>query len=261
MQKEDPKGGVYKILNKVNGRVYIGSSKRIDKRIKRHQHELKTGTHHNKFLQNDFNKLEKEMMSFEFSVIEYEDDYENRIKLEYKYIELFSKEKDRCYNHDKKPKALKDGECFKNSIEETKKKISESLKKVYKNPESAKRKSEASKAAWMNKESREKRILAIKTAHSKEETKEKMANIVRDQWADDEKRKSLIEARIKSGRIKPFKVIKDGEIIEIINLSQWCRENGMCEDSLFRLREGKTKKHKGMTLYIDPEVNKNVESK
>jgi hypothetical protein len=35
----------------------------------------------------------------------------------------------------------------------------------------------------------------------------------------------------------------------------------MCEDSLFRLREGKTKKHKGMRLYIDPEVDKAIESK
>ena len=252
MEKEDPKGGIYKILNKINGRVYIGSSKKLEKRLNRHKYELKKGVHHNKFLQNDFNKLGKDFSNIEFSIIEYEDDYDKRLELEYEHITFFSREKNMCYNHDKNPKALKDGECFGNSIEKTKKKISDSLKKAYSNPESAKRKSEASKAAWQNKESRERRILAIKTAHSTEKTKEKMANVVREQWADDEKRKGFIEARIKSGRIKPFKVIKNGEIVEIVNLSEWCRENGMCEDSLFRLREGRTKKHKGLTLYIEP---------
>jgi group I intron endonuclease len=261
MEKRKQKAGIYQILNKINGRVYIGSSKNLEKRLAQHRYELKKGIHHNKFLQNDFNKLGKDFSNVEFSVIENEENFEKRLELEYKYISLSSKEKDSCYNHDKTPKALKDGECFKASMDMTKKKISESVRNAYRNPESIKRKSEASKLAWQNKESRERRILAIKNAHSTEEAKLKNSEKHKRLWQNEDFRQKHTKRLIDSGRIKPFQVIKDGEVIEIINLSEWCRENGMCEDSLFRLREGKTKKHKGMRLYIDPEVDKAIESK
>ncbi len=46
--------GVYMIKNKRNGKVYIGSSENIEKRIYEHRLNLENGKHHNKDLQNDY---------------------------------------------------------------------------------------------------------------------------------------------------------------------------------------------------------------
>lgn len=50
------KCGIYKILNTINGKFYIGSSKNIYYRIRRHYSELKRNIHPNYHLQNSFNK-------------------------------------------------------------------------------------------------------------------------------------------------------------------------------------------------------------
>lgn len=60
--------GVYKILNRKNGKFYIGSSIDVEKRFSSHKKELIAGTHNNKHLQNAWNKYGED--SFEFLVIE-----------------------------------------------------------------------------------------------------------------------------------------------------------------------------------------------
>lgn len=60
--------GVYKILNRKNGKFYIGSSVDIEKRFNSHKKELIAGTHNNKHLQNAWNKYGED--SFEFFVLE-----------------------------------------------------------------------------------------------------------------------------------------------------------------------------------------------
>lgn len=52
--------GVYKITNIITGKFYIGSSKNIETRLKRHFKALETNTHGNKHLQNSYNKYGKE---------------------------------------------------------------------------------------------------------------------------------------------------------------------------------------------------------
>lgn len=46
--------GVYKIENKHNGKVYIGSSENVEKRMADHLSNLLHGTHHCKEMQKDF---------------------------------------------------------------------------------------------------------------------------------------------------------------------------------------------------------------
>lgn len=48
--------GIYKIENKINGKVYIGQSNNIFRRWMEHQRELIYGVHHSRKLQADFNK-------------------------------------------------------------------------------------------------------------------------------------------------------------------------------------------------------------
>lgn len=60
--------GIYQIFNKRNSKKYIGKSVNVGKRIKQHIRELRNGTHHNKFLQNDF-YLHGEL-SFQITLLE-----------------------------------------------------------------------------------------------------------------------------------------------------------------------------------------------
>ena len=61
-------GYIYKIINKVDGRFYIGSTINFEKRKHRHLYELNNNRHHNIFLQRAFEKYGID--SFEFFVKE-----------------------------------------------------------------------------------------------------------------------------------------------------------------------------------------------
>ena len=60
--------GIYCIKNKINGKVYIGSSNNIERRFKRHKTELNTKRHSNKYLEKAYNKYGEE--NFEFIILE-----------------------------------------------------------------------------------------------------------------------------------------------------------------------------------------------
>lgn len=63
---------VYKIVNTVNGRVYIGSSTNGKYRITGHKSCLRKNSHPNKLLQEDYNMFGE--LSFEFVIIKTIDD-------------------------------------------------------------------------------------------------------------------------------------------------------------------------------------------
>ena len=60
--------GIYKITNKINNKIYIGSSKNIANRWKDHMSELESGDHSNYKLQNAINEFG--IQNFTFEVIE-----------------------------------------------------------------------------------------------------------------------------------------------------------------------------------------------
>lgn len=60
------KSGIYVIVEKSKGRAYFGSSIDVFKRWKKHKWELGKGIHHNKFLQNSWNKYGGNMFLFAF---------------------------------------------------------------------------------------------------------------------------------------------------------------------------------------------------
>lgn len=61
--------GIYIIRNTVNGKVYIGQSRRISNREYCHFHALEKGTHYNKHLQRSYNTYGRD--AFVFEVIEW----------------------------------------------------------------------------------------------------------------------------------------------------------------------------------------------
>jgi len=60
--------GVYKIVNLVNGKIYIGSSIDIKGRWKEHIRDLKNNKHHSTYLQRSWNKYGED--NFKFCIVE-----------------------------------------------------------------------------------------------------------------------------------------------------------------------------------------------
>lgn len=76
---------IYKIQNLKTNQIYIGSAINFAKRKYYHLYDLKNNKHHSIILQNSFNKHGEE--NFEFSVIEEVYEKENLIKREQYYID------------------------------------------------------------------------------------------------------------------------------------------------------------------------------
>lgn len=76
--------GIYRITNKVNGKVYIGSSVNTSKRSREHFGLLRLGRHQNRYLQRAFN-LHGET-AFEFDTIEYINDVKILLEREQAWI-------------------------------------------------------------------------------------------------------------------------------------------------------------------------------
>lgn len=87
--------GVYKITNTVNGKVYIGSaSVSFEKRWLGHVSALNAGTHHNKGLQKDWNRLGKNCFCFE--VVETVDSTGDVLRAEQRWLDEYFA--GNCYN-------------------------------------------------------------------------------------------------------------------------------------------------------------------
>ena len=87
--------GVYKIINTGNGKIYIGSSKDIDRRWGEHIRALELNAHGNPHLQNAWNKYGRK--SFKFEIIE-ECDEKHQYAREQYYIDLYKPFQDKGYN-------------------------------------------------------------------------------------------------------------------------------------------------------------------
>jgi group I intron endonuclease len=86
--------GIYKIVNRVNGKYYVGSSKDIKERFRFHRKKLNAHKHPNAYLQNAWNK--HGINNFEFILIENVN--ENVLLTEQKYLDVARIEQDKCYN-------------------------------------------------------------------------------------------------------------------------------------------------------------------
>lgn len=111
--------GVYKILNIITNKFYIGSSKNICDRLFGHFQELRKNTHYNKYLQNAYNKYGEG--NFVLSIVEI---CNNTLEREQYYIDTLKPE----YNLAK----IAAGGISEHTYE-SKLKISASLKIYYEN--------------------------------------------------------------------------------------------------------------------------------
>lgn len=77
--------GIYKIVNKLDGKYYIGSSSNIKSRWSKHKTHLKNNYHWNQHLQNAYNKYKLE--NFEFIIVE-QCSIDNLLIIEQKYLDI-----------------------------------------------------------------------------------------------------------------------------------------------------------------------------
>ena len=145
--------GIYKIVNKVNGKYYVGSSKNIQNRCRSHFNYLRKNKHPNDYLQKSWNKHGEN--NFKYIVVE-KCKLEDRLIIEQKYLHIAKQNKDKTYNlnfksvggpdfneysinkirnsklGNKNPMFGKHCQNFgKHLSDETKKRISESKKIIY----------------------------------------------------------------------------------------------------------------------------------
>jgi group I intron endonuclease len=78
--------GIYRIINKTNNKIYIGSSVNILSRFSKHKSLLKHNKHDNDYLQNSYNKYGLE--NFLFEIIEF-CEVDKLIDKENHYIEFY----------------------------------------------------------------------------------------------------------------------------------------------------------------------------
>ncbi len=77
--------GIYTIRNKINGKIYIGSSVVIERRWTKHKHDLEHGKHHSGHLQNSWDKHGS--AAFLFDIVEIVIDTKQLVKREQVWID------------------------------------------------------------------------------------------------------------------------------------------------------------------------------
>ena len=90
---------IYKIVNKTNGKYYIGSTNDMfgcNGRYKYHLQHLENNIHRNDHLQNAWNKYGKD--NFDFIIVEKIIDAQKLLEAEQKYLDIAKNEQDKCYN-------------------------------------------------------------------------------------------------------------------------------------------------------------------
>ena len=87
--------GIYKIINKVNGKYYVGCSSDIYRRIASHIYKLKRNINSCRYLQNAYNKYG--VNNFSWTIIELCPDT-NLLEVEQKYLNISKSEKNKSYN-------------------------------------------------------------------------------------------------------------------------------------------------------------------
>lgn len=270
--------GIYKIYNKLNGRIYIGSSKEFKERFKGHLKSLKQNKHHNSFLQRDFNKCGTDAFIFEVIKV-VEGNKEIRLQIEQEYIDQYFDNQILCYNICDKVEKLPTVLSQEKELERRKKisqtskgrKHTEKTRKKISNSHIGKIKSEqhrkniglSSTGRKMSDENKQKLSERMKgntncvnrkpwnkgkkLPSPSKETRQKRSESMKNIFLKNPERKQKISDRIAK---KYILINSNGIIVKIINLRLFCKKNNLSERSMRRIISGERKTHKGWTFLV-----------
>jgi group I intron endonuclease len=129
---------IYGIVNKINGKKYIGSAFVFTRRKNKHLSELRRGVHHSSILQNAWNKYGED--NFEFQILEEIDEKQILIEREQWWLDNSEREYNICpiagncerrkHTEESKRKIGEYNKTKRVFTEETRKKISDSKKGI-----------------------------------------------------------------------------------------------------------------------------------
>lgn len=179
--------GIYQIINKENGKIYIGSTLNFKIRFRMHKNDLRKGGHDNRHLQNAWSKYGEQ--SFEFCIVENMEGCPVKIIREKEQAILNSyidkHEWGILYNIAK----IVICESCVNSPETIQKRVA-SVKKFYEDPKNREKISINSKKLWQNPEYREK----MRKIVNSEEVVAKQRESTTRRWQDPDYRSKLVAA-------------------------------------------------------------------
>jgi group I intron endonuclease len=208
------KAGIYGIRNARNGKIYIGSTNNLYRRINKHFWELNKNIHCNKHFQNSYNKNEgKEFYPFVYELCE----LENISEREQAYLDFYESYKNN-----------KGFNCQIKAYSNQGMKLSEETKKKIGNYFRGKPKSDEAKLK--NRLSH----LGEKNGQFGKRPSEKVI-------------KNLIEINIKSRKEYTF-ISPEGKTITFVGLSLFCKENNLSAASMSHVYLKKQSNHKGWTI-------------
>lgn len=247
--------GVYRIRSLVDGKIYVGSSRDMRKRFISHLNLLRTGKHHNQYLQNAFNKHGES--NFVFEIIESVDP-NLLLDKESEWIDkLRATDKVAGYNISKDPSSPMLGLTHS---DESKQRMAQS-QTGKKHSENTKIKiSQAHLGAKFTKEHCEK-ISKSKLGRPLKESTKKLLTEIRntDEWKKEKSRlgklqdhsKWLSRESIEKRTITRSGIFivtnPQGESFQIRGLASFCREHDLDQGSMTKVAQGKRNTCHGWT--------------
>lgn len=227
--------GVYAIVNKVNGKWYVGSATVIASKPSEsgfysrwddHIRRLEENRHYCRHLQKAWNKYKPD--SFEFKILDYIDDEEQKIlDKEQEYLDAYwDKRHSILYNSSRHARSGMKGRKHNKSFYEK-------IKNYKHSDETRKKMSEAHKNLPHSEETRKK----IGLAHKGKKLSQEQIEFLR----------KLNTGR--EGNGKHYVLFSpDGVRTEIYNMSRFCKENNLSVSSMVQVANGKINQYKGWTL-------------
>ena len=220
---------IYKIRNKINNKIYVGSAINFKNRVKVHKHRLRNNIHHSPRLQNSWNKHGGENFLFEVLEICEKDNLINR---EQYYIDLLNPWFNICkiagsslgVKHTDEAKLnMSKAQIGKTMSDDAKKKISESHKGMKHSQQTKENIRNVNLGKKQLKETIEKRVQKNTGRKNTEKTKLKMSKTHTGKKMSKESVEKTRLANI--GRIpwnkgKPMSVEQKNKIRETIKLKK-----------------------------------------
>lgn len=212
-------GGIYRIINLVNEKVYYGSTSRFNRRYASHKATLEAGTHVNTYLLNEYKKYGSD--NFLFEVIEIINGNEKeRLIIEQKYLDRFYDKQKKCFN-------LRSDAASSRAGVKQRKPTDHFTDGRCKSP---------------NEETLKKRAERIREAKSSVEQKEKAREHAYRLWKDHKADITIVH-------------IETGEEVYVdMSLKRFAEIKGLSYKSLHLLAKGKTKSCGGWFLKGKPPV-------
>lgn len=247
------KPGVYKITNLVDGKVYIGSAKKLSVRLTQHLKSLNNNKHQNKHLQSAFNLHGTD--NFNYEVLEALEDStkEYRFQIEQEYLDEYQDNWEACYNF-KRETIQKERSTFSNTPEETSKLLSAASQKMWDS---------------LSNEDRETRINQVKQVGYSNKNKVRSQEVIdtykiaaQERWNSNKEKmltavnSNLVKARTKlnykemaKNKRKHYSFINpEGNIVNVFGLGPWLKENKFPYICFYRLLTGKRADYKGWKI-------------